>query len=405
MRRFWVAIVLVLLAVPLYAQDETRSPVHTLTIRGGDEFTGINGASWSPDGAYILAWGGNDQIVVWNADNGRRRFAADVTGRGWWNADGDRVFTYDYVNDEVIAWEVPRGRAAYRVPNISPLDVLSPDGAALITVEPGTAYVRNATDGEQLHTLESLPFTWFWLDNTRIGATEAQQFHVWDVAAGERISRFDYEGFVADYTSERLLTTQAQEFVRVRLYDIERGLGARVYRINGNVTQAKIAPSGEYLYIAAREDENSTQRLLVWDVFEGEVVTLDPATEDETRVILEFSVSPDETQVLTISFALDDDDAQIIPETERATVWDATTGEALLELPQEGLTQGLWSPDGSMIAVWGNMGGALWDVEQEAVLFRFSGEGFVGGVTFSPDGAQMGAWQGKDLFVWDLQSE
>lgn len=400
MRRFAFVLLIIIMALPLHAQEQV-TPLLSITVTSDDPLLSINGAAWSPGGAHVMAWTSDGVVRVWDAATGDELRRFNVIGRAWWGADDDTVLTYDYTRDEVALRDVETGDTLYTVTNTNPLDLVSPDKALLVTTDVDAAYVYEFASGDLLHTLPDLPFDWFWLGADTAGATQGNEFQRWNLAGGERVNAFVYEGFVSHYNHNRLLTTeQTADVVRLRLYDIERGIGARVYRVNGGVSQARLAGSGDYLYVTARDDLQSGERLIVWNIFAGEATVLNPAADDERRNILAFAASPDETQMLTVSYVLDVETSQPTPGTEQVSVWDVTSGERVQAITLPELTQGRWAPDGAQIIVWGNAGGAVVDVASGEVILRFSEDAFVRNVALSPEGERVLVWGNNRLEIW-----
>ena len=397
----WFALALIAMnTFPALAQSSPR--VVTLTVETGDPFAAVNSAAWSPDGTQVLATVGDGTVRVWDAASGAEVLQLAVAGRAWWNADGSGVITHDIIDDEAVLWRVADGSRAYTAPHTVPLDLPSPDRRLLVTVDGTTVTVRDAATGEVQHTLDGVPLNYYWLDENTLAAVDQGTYQVWDAAAGLRESDFAVDGFVADATLGRLLTVeQGPEVTRLRLYDLRRGIGTRAYRVSGSVVQSQLAPAADTLYVVAQPDPESGMQLIVWDITEGDPLLL-PVSGDPPRSIVYFTPNSDGSRIITISSAIDAETSVIETGSEQVVVWDAATGERLLEVSEAEVVDGAWSPDEMQVAVWGSDGGLLWDIETGEVVLRFSSDDFVRGAAFDADGERLLVWGNTRLQIFLL---
>lgn len=82
---------------------------------------------WSPDGRFLLAWGTNEEILVWDAN--RQKLVFRCAGRdGKWSPDGKRIFLRSPLRTEppffeIVAWDadaLASGKALSRTKTLLP---------------------------------------------------------------------------------------------------------------------------------------------------------------------------------------------------------------------------------------------------------------------------------------------
>src|SRR5262245_40321335 len=90
----------------------------------------------------------------------------------------------------------------------------------------------------------------------------------------------------------------------------------------------------------------------------------------------------------------------------RACVWNAKTGEKLLEIPFAGLESDAkaiaFSPDGKTIATAHFVAVCLWDAQTGKRLSRIKHKGWINCLAFSTDGKRLGGADVRGVYVWDI---
>ena len=390
-----ILLVLMAVFVPLVSAQDTPLSL-TIEIPAEDDLTQVSEALWSPDGTQLLVTY-TDGIGVWDADTGEERLQLDVSGRGWWAADGASIITHDMTANEITRWDIASGAALYSVPNRDPLEIVSPDAARLLTTDGGTVTVRDAESGDILHTLDDLLLDWTWIGANEIAATAGDQFQHWDVRAGQQLSAFAFEGRTGDISTAWLFTVQRNpDESRMNLYDVATGELAREYRLTADVAQIQIGPGDETLYVVSRSAEGDA--VIVWDIDAGEGRRL-PVSGDAPRRALVARPAPDNEHLLTISYALDADSGQLLPDSGRLSVWDTASSTMIVQRALPGMVDGQWTADGAHVLVWGEAGGVLIRVPGDETRLQF--DGATRGAALNADG-RLAAWGGQQVRVWDV---
>ncbi|HWN66095.1 MAG TPA: protein kinase [Haliangium sp.] len=401
-------------------------------------------AELSPDGAWAATAGFGNDVVLWNAADGRRlrtlaghterviamEFSPDgahlVTGsedgtaRVWNPATGALLVTSDGHGGALHAVAVsPDSRLAAstswsgRVRVISlrggrSLELaahddqihdvaFSPDSARLVTAsEDRTARVWDAATGALLHTLEGhdcgVRRALFTRDGQSILTFAIDgTARRWSARTGQLEWTFlgHRDGIWSaqlDPAGERLLTASSDGTVRVWRARQQRHL--RALRAPGDVlTHASFGPDGQRV---AAIDRDGTVR--VWDGQGTITATMDAAYEYRSAPH-HVAWSPDGERLLSSGGT-------------RTVIWDARTGAQVLEVERGSwILHASWSRDGARF-VTGSREGIIkiWDARTGALLQTLTGhEKHVAGVELDPSGRRvLSASEDLTVRIWDV---
>ncbi len=247
---------------------------------------------------------------------------------------------------------------------------------------------------------------------------------VWDVATGAMASEFDWRSggfdFICelDWTSEGELiflkataTTSPIFWIELR----EAETGRLLADIEEGMTGCGVTWNSALTFIAFTDVENdlviiidATSRQTIKKIQTGAAYAYLNLSFDETRLTVETGMSGnievwnietgEKTAVLensdyqTYPVRWSPDGSLIAGAVQDRTViliWDAATGDVVLELGQAGRIVGIaWSPDGTKLAGIGSDAGYVWDVATGNAIAQFPGTPrSLGAVGWSPDGS------------------
>ncbi len=400
-----------------------------LFVHHEDRISGVNSATWSPDGARILlavSWVSGHAAQAWDVAAGVEASEPldhdDAVASAAWSPDGARVVTACEDGTARI-WNVASsgfwsaGAVLRGHEDGAPDAAWSPDGTRLLTASRGLVRVWDANDGAELAALGSQKAgaeSAAWSpDGTRIlavsnrerdgrtGESAAADFtvRVWEPRSGAEIVVL--RGHADDIRSAewspdgaRILT--GSEDRTARIWDAATGSEITGLRGHTGPVEARWSPDGFRVLTASRGD--ATARL--WDAASGATrVVLDKRQGKLTDA----SWSPDGTRVLTSSFE------------GAPRVWDAATGAEIAVLREHSscLHPASWSPDGALVLTYGEYRRdariRVWDAstgsEVSVLATRYGGE--VWSAAWSPDGARIAAAHDVDdamARVWDVAS-
>lgn len=290
----------------------------------------VTAAVWSPDGTGVALSTRQRSVVIFAADTGYKLMSLNATqGPVWdlaWSPDGAYLATADE-SGAILVWSVEKGEVAFTLRGHDTRAVSvawSPDGRHLASgSKDSTAYVWRATKGVELLAMDDpsgLVTELGWSPDGRTilsaGGTWLEygvidgQIREWDVTTGHEI--------------------RALEPALDAYYEVE------------------VSPDGKYL--ATHHDSQFPgnpnplfDAAFVWDYASGEVITVIPVIQ-----------TPDEGFLYDMAWAPDSRRLVVASSQGIARVYDALSGERLVDFTEQGPTHVVsgvdWSPTGAWIA-------------------------------------------------------
>jgi WD40 repeat protein len=349
---------------------------------------------WSPDGKYIVTYGEDRTIRLWDLSN---RITAttilksqDFTMGLSWSPDSNYIVTPTRKN--ILIWDKygkQIGKFAGHTDVISCAN-FSPDAKRIVTASNDkTARVWD-TSGKQLLLLkhnDALLHAAFSPDGKYILTTtnddSNKQTKIWS-ESGKLISTFPARGMTWSPNSKYIMATyNSNGETYSSLWNLAGKKIVEFPASRNSFFGASFSPDGER--IVTTEGETAS----IWNT-SGQKISEFKANKE----LYNASFSPDGKQIITAS-----PDSKII-------IWD-TSGKPIMEIPHpDTVVYGKFSPDGKRIATVSNDKTRIWDTSGRLLAeYKYSSL-FVSPVNFSPDGkyiiAQIAA-QSPEVLIWRLE--
>jgi len=374
----------------------------------------VNDVSWAPSADRIATASDDHTARVWDASTGEA--LQELTGhkyevwRARWSPAGDRLVTtaldastqvWDpYTGEAVMSFDPGDGIHLYADVDWSP----SGDQVATIRSSLGSITVLDVETGVQVLTLAGhmakvTSLDWSPTEPLIVTASEDKTVRVWDVAPRTRVLT-GIEGVVFGIawspSGDRLAAASLDGTARI--WDVASGEELLVLRGPAEMGGVMWSPSGDLL---VTDPWFADPTIVVWDVSPSS------ATYGEELFAMEShyggigrSWSPIDDRFITTGF------------DGTARIWDATTGEALLNFEGHGgkaVTGADWSPDGKQIVTSCEDGDALvWDPDTGEVLLALEVEeaSWMTRAAWSPDGRRIATYSEDTTGgrVWDASN-
>ena len=253
--------------------------------------------------------------------------------------------------------------------------VFSPDGQRILTASRDhTACIWNADTGQTLFTLQGhtdyVSSAVFSPDGQRIlTASDDKTARIWNATTGQELYVLRHNNKV----TSAVFSPDGRHIFTASddgtLWDSETGKTLFTVRSDANVTPATFSPGGQRIVTAT-----GAYRATVWDAATGEEVLNLQGHAD--RVTLA-AFSPNGQLILTAS------------EDKTARIWNATTGQELhnLEGHTDHFTSAVFSPNSQLVATasWDHTA-RIWDIATGEELYNLQDSREVNAALFSPDG-------------------
>jgi WD40 repeat protein len=373
---------------------------------------GIRGIAFSPDGTRIVI-GSSGRAMVWDAEKGgpplfvlkgpTLKGFRDWTSCVAFSPDGARILTSGGMDQDetALVWDA---RTATTLFSLKGRRGPKTDMGIMVGLGDGEQSAAFSPDGTRIVTVG--------------GQNGAHEATVWDARTGTELLA------LTGHTNQVLCAAFSPDGTRIvtgcmdgtaKVWDARTGtsrLAMNAHR--GQLHTVAVSPDGTRV-ISGGGEPNKPGAAKVWDARTG-VALLELKGLKGTVMSAAFSR---DGRIVTGGARQTGRDEQGFPTwTGEAIVWDARTGEALLELKgfKEGVNSIAISPDGTRIITGGGEPGEdgdkvelkVWDARSGAVLLDLTqeaeGGGFIGhtgaSVAFSPDGTRFVAgglnWKGSE---------
>ncbi len=389
--------------------------------------TGESGQpDWSPDGTKLLTGAGCEEVKVWDATTGAALATIQeaqcnnvVPGvvRAVWSGDGSKVYVSGG-NGYVLAYDARTGQSlagyAPHPPefgfdrNLVPsptkdLFALS-NGLSVAIMDGSTGEMVTAFEANRKDVALS-NFAWS-PDGLQLAAGNGLEIVVWDVETGEQLHT--YPGFsplggLGWMPDGQTLVGLVAEDGSLNAVNVETG--KTVFALPGfgrvNSYSATVKWDGDRLLTV------DGAHILHWEARSGSLLDQEPDTGQAAWALAYgYAPSPDAARYASPN-----------------AVYDAQSDQQLVALqddPDNGRDQVAWSPDGKVLASGHSLGFSpliLWDANTGQQILEFPTEDlnlYLGGLAFSPDGKLLAGGgstldpanglDGGILILWDTQT-
>jgi WD40 repeat protein len=374
-----------------------------LTIEAGTVGrTGLQGASYSPDGKFVVGGVDND-ARVWDAETGklvRVLVGHTATTSGEFGSNGRSIFTTSHDETSRI-WDVASGRT---------LAVLAGHTSFVTAAKsaPDDRYVVTASDDGTIRFWSAQPpqtdivlrhndvvrSAVFSPDGQRILTGCADKVaSIWNVSTGQLMMQLlGHLSAVtgAAFSHDGKLAATASSDKTVRVWDITTGETIRTLQGHSSpVLSVAFSPDDRQLITASTD---KTARL--WNVETGETIR---TFSGHTEIVADAEFSPDGRRIVTAS------------SDRTARIWDVKTGGVAGELTGHSLFlhRARFSPDGKLIATTSSDGTVRISDSASTQLIRILRtpsrfQYFMQDVAFGSDGHRMATASSERVArVWD----
>ncbi|HKB39390.1 MAG TPA: hypothetical protein VKD72_23330 [Gemmataceae bacterium] len=386
----------------------------------------VVGIAYSPDGKTLATADMDRNLALWDltAHNKRtRQWRVEVppdsnsTGPGRpslggvaFTPDGKRLLTRDVLNEcPLDVWDVPSGKRLWQFAvEGGPRSIccaVSPDGRTLATVQPGCLYdlvtgkQRFDSPGRCVDDLQFLPGGQALVTNQR---------DLWDVATGKKIRGLTGRLPIVVAPDGKHIAEWRSEAISLRDLTTGREVRSLPTKFDGPVGPLVFAPDGRTVAAfggpSPRKVSERHTSVRFWDVASGaeqRPISLRACPRDVSRVVL----SADARLVAGLGQASGGKGAPPGEKVEGPAgpcyLWDRASGRKLRTIdlgPIPATTyfsrKIAFSPDGRVLASFGDNGCQLWEVVTGKCLRRLTGR-TADAAAFSPDSCLL-AWSERE---------
>ncbi|MBI5951835.1 MAG: WD40 repeat domain-containing protein [Chloroflexi bacterium] len=306
---------------------------------------------WSPRNDILALVKDFNEISVWDISTNQMLYSpvkvcnSRCTGGMIWSSDGTQLALSDSGGD-VSIWDVQTGKQRLMERIKEGTGVLSMawspnDDYLVAALTDRMVVIWDAQTGKQLRMLESgLVLVLSWSPDGKnlitlsgpMTLTRSNVLTIWDIQTGEKLRFLDeHASAVLDvvWSPSGDMLASSFEDGEVIIWDPSSGKKLRSFHDpEGWVTSLDWSPNGEKLASGGR-------RVVVWDIQTGGQIQILSASTQETFKV---DWSPDAKKLALTSY-----DGQ-------GSIWDATTGEKLLDLKKNRFSRYIaWSPKGDLL--------------------------------------------------------
>ncbi len=373
--------------------------------------SGVNRASYSPDGQHILSASDDKSVRIWNARTGQLEHLlsghTDEVWRALYSPDGKQIASGSR-DKSVHLWDAHSGALLAVLAHEAMINALaySPDGRFLASgAFDGKIRIWDVQTHTMLRQLEghqsSINSLQYSADGNRLlSASNDNGVFLWDLDTGNILKKFEgHTDWVlsATFSSDEQQIASSSWDGAVYLWDVNSG--AQLTKLSQCDSGARFnklvySPDGKYLLAAA-----ANRAITVWDLASRQVQN---TVYGHYAAVWSVAFSPDAQSIVSASV-----DRSI-------RVWDASSvlNSNIVGRHGDEVWDAVYSPDGKQIAS-GGWDGKLYlrdseTSETQAVLslqggIVRAGQGGIAEISYAPDGQHIAAASyDHNLYIWNL---
>jgi WD40 repeat protein/tRNA A-37 threonylcarbamoyl transferase component Bud32 len=397
---------------------DAQTGQQVLELRGHTSF--VDSVAFSPDGKRLASGSADQTVKVWDAQTGKQLLAlqghAHEVRSVAFSPDGNRIVSGS-LDKTVKVWDAQTGQELLSLKGHTDRvssAAFSPDGTRLASGSADkTVKVWDAQTGPQALPLKGHTGrigVAFSRDGKRVasgGGWPAQSVKLWDLQTGQEVLALQVPtgfGFSVAFGpgGTRIVSGswRLNQPGEMKVWDAQTG--QEVLALKGHtlpVNSVAFSPDGKRIASGAGDiglvlNPGEPGELKVWDAQTGQELL---ELKGRIHPVSSVAFSPDSQRIA--SGSLD----------STVKVWDAQTGQELLDLKGHTLPviSVAFSPDGQRIITGSvDQTAKVWDARSGSPLLKLKGHtGWVQSVAFSPDGTRLASGSNDGMVkVWDAQT-
>ncbi|MEK6409090.1 MAG: hypothetical protein AABN34_19375 [Acidobacteriota bacterium] len=441
-----------------------------LAVLAGHEGT-VESADFSPDGSLILSksnssYAGNTREVIklWNAASGVCLHTFQISDAKStrvnscrFSPDGAQILAAGgefYPSREIKVWDVRSARTLFAASGEKEIGLchFSPDSRRIFAVWGDmSASTLKIFEQRSAHYQEILSLTGekvdgcsFSRDSKRIVGAWGSAVRVYDVESGAKVSEFPAKpglGAACRFSPDgRQVLVGSDNLVELR----DATSGTLIESLRGHwllMVDCAFSPDASRIVSLAHSFDRESAELKLWDAKTGRELASVSSQRDSVMtddMIEKFAFSPDGTKLAFVNrhtiklrdtetgaeratfeghgstiraIAFSADSSLLVSASGDSTLklWNASavTSDEIEERHSKFVSALVFSPDGSRLAsASGDKTLKLWDTRSATARLTLTGHEIgIGGCAFSPDGAKVLSWGGEyskgEIKLWD----
>ena len=350
--------------------------------------TPASDVSWSPDGNLLASAASGDNVRIWNASTGLEILAIDrIAETLCWSPDGEQLFlAHDSIEVvDSMTGEAVASFASGDVPTVTRIRLRPGNTQLACGHSDGTLTLWDRGSGQKLRTLyghaDALrDIAWSADGNSIVTCGMDNTVRVWDLSSNDQTQILPTVSNDVEWSHDgNRLAASGIWTSRVSIWNTGSGAGQLVDSEAHQVDDVKFSPDDSKLAWVGRDF------LKVYDLETQETSILDNThwawkvdwNQDGSRLVTACRLAPD------------------------LMIWDADTGELVVNLEQEHPTSVHWSNGGPRFATAGANGLVKVRDGDGNLIWEATRGRRIEDIRWSPDDSQLASVENGAIVIWD----